>query len=588
LTRASISSTHWLGVETAARIASEGGNVYDMAAATALVIQIAEPHLNGPLGDTVILVRSSDGGVETLCGQGPIPAAAGVDAYRSMGFRCVPASGLLAAVVPGAFLAWITLAYERGKLGLERILQPAIEAALSGIPVIAAIRANISPIAELLRSEWQTTGRIFLPGGELPEVGTLIRNAEWGNTLKTLLDNALRTNGRGAQFESVIHDWADGFVSQTIGDFVRRPSLDESGGRNCGFLSSDDISAWRPHWEASTSARFRQAQIHKPTGWTQGPTALIQYGLLGELGFDPRKATATEFVHYVTEASRCALADRDAYLGDSPDQSFASERLYTREALVQRVMQIKDDETMDFVEPNPMFRDYGFIPTITDNEYRDAPLHLSQLSVGIPVVLPKLSNNRDTTAIVIADEDGNVVSALTSGGWFGSSPCIPGLGIALGTRAQMAWLVENHANTLSPGKRPRTTLSPTILEWEGGIAGVATPGGDQQDQWTVQASLRVLSGATFQDAVDAPVHHTLDLLPSFVPHVRFERRLIVEAGISARTVANLRAVGHDVQVSTTPLGAVCMAGTHLGRTEAARNRRRGHCAAASFRSATQG
>ena len=169
----------------------------------------------------------------------------------------------------------------------------------------------------------------------------------------------------------------------------------------------------------------------------------------------------------------------------------------------------------------------------------------------------------DTCHVDVVDRWGNVVAATPSGGWLWGSPVVPELGFCLGTRTQMFWLEEGLANSLEPGKRPRTTLSPT-LALRGGepYLAIGTPGGDQQDQWALNTFLaHVHFGLDLQAAIDAPGFHTEHFPSSFFPRASRPGHLAVEDRVGEETIAGLRARGHDVEVSGPwTLGRVSAAG----------------------------
>jgi len=158
----------------------------------------------------------------------------------------------------------------------------------------------------------------------------------------------------------------------------------------------------------------------------------------------------------------------------------------------------------------------------------------------------------DTVHFDIVDRAGNMVSATPSGGWLQSSPTIPELGFCLGTRAQMFWLEEGHPAALAPGKRPRTTLTPTMALRDGEpYLAWGTPGGDQQDQWTTQLFMRhVHAGLNLQQAIDAPAWHSEHFPSSFWPREARPGVLVVESRMPRETIRELERRGHIVEVDT--------------------------------------
>jgi gamma-glutamyltranspeptidase/glutathione hydrolase len=157
----------------------------------------------------------------------------------------------------------------------------------------------------------------------------------------------------------------------------------------------------------------------------------------------------------------------------------------------------------------------------------------------------------DTCHLDVADRWGNLVSATPSGGWLQSSPALLDLGFCLGTRAQMFWLEPGLPASLVPGKRPRTTLSPSLAVHEDGtVLSFGTPGGDQQDQWSLEFFLaHAAFGLSLQAAIDAPMFHTAHFPSSFYPRDAEPRRVEIEARAPAATIAGLRERGHDVVVT---------------------------------------
>ncbi len=157
-----------------------------------------------------------------------------------------------------------------------------------------------------------------------------------------------------------------------------------------------------------------------------------------------------------------------------------------------------------------------------------------------------------------------MVVATPSGGWLKSSPVVPGLGFPLGTRGQMAWLLEGHNNSLAPGKRPRTTLSPTIVRRDDGRPHMAfgTPGGDRQDQWTLNFLVNHVDfGMSPQEAAEALTFHTDHLPTSFTPRQMRPRAVTIEEGIAPETVTELGRRGHKVELAPAmTLGRVCATG----------------------------
>ena len=560
------SSTHWLASAAGAAMYEHGGNAFDAAVAAGLVLQVLEPHLNGLGGDVSILVHDAKtGGTRALCGQGPMPASASIEAYRRHGLDYVPGSGLLAATVPGAFGAWMRMLDEYGTLSARTVMQPAIHYASTGAPLLPKAAEMIAAVQPVFSEHWQESARVYLDrDGRAPRAGQRWRNPDLAGTYSRLLSEGEAGGGsREAIIRATCEAYYHGFVAETIDAYVSHNAvLDATGEAHAGFLTGDDLSGWSAEDEATVSLAFRDQVVHKAGPWSQGPIFPQQLALLGDL--DPVDFLSAEHLHLVTEAAKLALADREAWYGDPHFTEDVTARLLDPAYNAQRRALIGDTASLE-LRPGVVDGRSPHLPDLplTELDATDPPW-LVQLQEGVPVTVPTAmlatQTSGDTCFVTTADRRGNLVAATPSGGWLKSSPVLPGLGFALGTRGQMAWLDAAHPNALAGGKRPRTTLSPTIVDHAGG-GGLAfgTPGGDQQDQWTLQAFLaHTVFGLGLQESVEAPTFHTEHAPTSFAPRRAAPGTITVEAGVGERTIAELEARGHDVRVvDDRTLGKVC-------------------------------
>jgi gamma-glutamyltranspeptidase / glutathione hydrolase len=297
------------------------------------------------------------------------------------------------------------------------------------------------------------------------------------------------------------------------------------------------------------------------------------------------KPGSAGFIHTVTEAAKLAFADREAWYGDPRQSEVPLTRLLSPEYARQRRLLLGETASAglrpgspDGAAPRlPAYAMAG-VPGAASGADGSSPL---SAGTGEPTAraaaarAPELGPG-DTCHLDVADRFGNMVSATPSGGWLQSSPVIPGLGFCLGTRAQMFALTSGFASTLAPGRRPRTTLSPS-LALRGGEPYLAfgTPGGDQQDQWTVGFFLNhVLFGMNLQEAIDAPAFHTDHFPSSFYPRHSLPRSLTVENRAGDDTISALRGRGHDVSVSAPwSLGRISAVSRSDGMLRAAANPR---------------
>jgi gamma-glutamyltranspeptidase/glutathione hydrolase len=530
-----VASTHWLASAAGMAVLEQGGNAFDAAVATGFTLQVVEPHLNGPGGDLPALLWPA--GRErplVLCAQGPAPRAATIERYRDeLGLELVPGTGPLAAVVPGAFGGWIAMLREHGTLPLRDVLRFAIGYAEEGYPALAAIGDAIRRIEQLCHDDWTTSAEVYLP---IPEPGTLHRNRALGATYRRILDEAEAASAdRDAQLEAAHECWYRGFVAEEFVRFQEREWLDSSGERHAGLLAEEDLRDWAPTWEEPLSVHYHGYDVFKAGPWSQAPVFLQQLRLLEGFDLGSIRHVSAEWVHIVTECAKLAFADREAWYGDPEFAEVPLADLLSREYA---------EERRDLVDAQAS-------PELRPGSPGGREPRLPRPVEGAPVAPGVGEPTRgDTVHLDVVDRDGNMVSATPSGGWLWGAPVIPSLGFCLGTRAQMFWLEEGLPNSLEPGKRPRTTLSPTLAATGESCLALGTPGGDQQDQWTLHVFLaHVHHGLDLQAAIDAPNHHTEAFPSSFYPRETLPRHVAVEERAGEETIEGLRGSGHEVEVS---------------------------------------
>jgi len=533
-----VASTHWLASAAGLAILEQGGNAFDAAVAAGFTLQVVEPHLNGPGGDLPALLWRAGEEPVVLCAQGVAPRAASIEHYREeLGLELVPGTGPLASVVPGSFGGWIAMLRDYGTLPLADVLRFAIEYAENGYPVVPPIAAAIRNVERLFRDDWTTSAEVYLP---VPVPGTLHRNPRLAATYRRILDEA------GRDFDAALECWYRGFVAEAVVAFQERAWRDSSGERHTGLLSTDDLRDWSPSYEQPVSVDYRGYSVYKAGPWSQAPVFLQQLRLLEGFDLADMGHGSAEYIHTVTECAKLAFADREAWYGDPDFVDVPLDLLLSSGYADERRELVTAEASAELRPGGPSPR----LPSPVLGAIAITP------GVGEPT-------RGDTVHLDIVDREGNVVSATPSGGWLWGAPVIPELGFCLGTRAQMFWLEEGLPNSLEPGKRPRTTLSPTLaLAEDGTRLALGTPGGDQQDQWTLNTFLaHVHFGLNLQEAIDAPGHHTEAFPSSFYPRATRVRHVAVEERVPAGTVEGLRERGHDVEVSAPwSLGRVSAVG----------------------------
>lgn len=571
-----VASTHWLASATGMAVLERGGNAADAAVAAGFVLQVVEPHLNGPGGEVPILVHSDDErgrGAHVVCGQGTLPAAATADAFADLGLDAVPGTGLLAATVPGAFGAWTLLLERWGTWGLREVLEPAIGYARHGAPLLPGAVASLTASATTFTrgpGAWTTSADTHLgPGGEVPQAFSRHRLPALADTYEKVLAHAEAASttreGRCAAARDV---WYRGFVAEAVdAHCASMASRDTSGEVHGGLLRAQDVATWEPTVEEPVRGRYRGVEVLKTPAWGQGPVLLGALGVLDRLdGFGRGRPGALddgdpEWVHAVVEAHALAAADREAWFGD-PDGAEEDGVVVPTDALLEGGYLDARAALVDPARAHGQMRPGspgGLAPSMPTSPSTARLPEAPGGGVGEP------TRQGDTCHVDVVDRFGTMVSATPSGGWLQSSPVVAALGFPLGTRAQMCWLPGHDgaqdggrrvASALRPGRRPRTTLSPTLVLREGRPwLALGTPGGDQQDAWSLLLVLRAVHQVdrggplALQAAIDAPAFHGDSAPSSFWPRQTTPGRLVVEDRFAPGVLEGLRRLGHDVDAA---------------------------------------
>ena len=544
-----VAATHWIATAIGMATLEKGGNAFDAGVATAFALQVLEPHLNGPGGDVpVILYDVKRGKPEVICGQGPAPAGATIAHFRKLGLDMVPGTGLLAACVPGMFDTWMLLLRDYGTMRPEDVLAPAIYYAQNGYPFLERASATVAMVQDLFRDHWPTSAALYMPGGHVPAPGSTFTNRTLAETYSRVLREAQSAGGdRIKQIERARKTWSQGFVAEAIDKFCRTQEvMDVTGERHGGVLTGADMATWQAHVEAPLTYDYGRYTVCKAGVWSQGPVTLQQLALLKGYAFDDLDPTGPDFIHLQVEAAKLAFADREKFYGDPDFVKVPVETLLSDRYNTERRKLITDTASLE-LRPGSV---EGFGGVVQMRREDGPRLAVGALGAGEPTVGRMGNVNGDTVHFDIIDQAGNMVSSTPSGGWLQSSPTIPELGFCLGSRAQMFWLDETHPAALVPGKRPRTTLSPTLALRDGEPYLVwGSPGGDQQDQWITQFLLRhAHSGMNMQEAIDAPAWHSEHFPISFWPRTSRPGVLVVESRVPEATIKELQKRGHEVEV----------------------------------------
>jgi gamma-glutamyltranspeptidase/glutathione hydrolase len=525
-----IASGHYLAARAGQRMFDKGGNAIDAAVASGFALNLLEPHNNGLGGEVPILIHPAKSGKPVaISGQGFAGKAATVDWFVKAGIDLIPGDGFLPATVPAAFGSWAFALLRFGTLTLKDVLEPAIDYAESGFPVYPGLRSAVAGLARRFRDEWPTSAAVYLPNDRVPAVGELHKNPDWTATLKKAVEAETREKkrGRADAIQSAIDWWYRGEVAEKIVSFMEKTEVrDASGKKHKGLLTKEDFAAWKPEADEPASVDYHGLTVYKCGPWTQGPVFLQQLRLLE--GYDLKKLghNSAGYVHTVIEAAKLAFADRERFYGDPKFVEVPLPMLLSREYNAERRKLIDPQKASLELRPG------------------QGPKSEPEDVTGRPETF-----RGDTTHTCAMDVQGNMMAATCSGGWIPSSPVVPGVGFPMGTRGQMFFLDPHRANVVAPHKRPRTTLTPSLVLKDGKPFMVfGTPGGDQQDQWTLQFFLNHVDfGMNLQEAIDEPTFHSIHFPSSFYPREAKAGGVVVEGRIPEATRKELEARGHKVR-----------------------------------------
>lgn len=536
--RGAVAAGHPLSAEAGLRLLRQGGNATDAGCAAILAASVMEFSHFSFGGEVPIIIKPSNGPVTVINGQGIAPQLAtrqffldlAKKAGNEKGPLVIPSSGILPATVPGVLDAVVTALDRFGTKSLAEVMQPAIELA-DGFP-IDELRVSYIERTRKVYEAWPTSARLFLPGGNVPKPGDMFSQPDLARTLRQIVDaeRAAVSKGRHASLTAARDYFYKGDIARRISEFCAA---------NGGLLRVVDFAAFHAKIEAPAHSSYRGYEVYKTGFFAQGPVMLEVLNVLEGYDLRAMKHNSADYIHVLTEAMKLGFADRDRYYGDPDFVRVPGSELLSKEYASMRRSLI--DERHASLEQRP-----------------GDPVNRKPLINGAPnpaltgqSSVPEAERANDTTCVNVIDMDGNLFSATPSGAWL---PAVVAgdTGVLLGQRMQSFLLEEGHPNVLQPGKRPRITLSPTlVLRGEKPFLVLSTPGGDNQDQSLVQVLLNIIEfGMNVQEAVEAPRFQTLHLVSSFDDH-RFNPGVLnLEDRVTVEVRSDLVSRGHKVEVQS--------------------------------------
>lgn len=535
-----VASGHLLATMASHDVLREGGNAFDAGVAGGLCLCVVE-HDRTSFGGVapIILFEAATGTVSTLDGLGTWPLAVSLDWFKQKhGGKFTP--GMSTSVTPLAMDAWLLALRKFGTWTFEQAVEAALMYAEDGFPVSEVMREDIIEYFDGF-ANWPANAEIFTPGGKIPEVGDVLKQPALAKTIRKLIEveRVAASLGREAAIDAVRDYFYRGEIGRKLVEFSQA---------NEGLLAMADMEACVAKEEEACRLGFLGYEVFTCGPWTQGPALLQTLALLEPYDLRAMGHNSAEYIHTVTEATKVAFADRDAYYGDP---------LFVDVPLDELLAPAYSEERRRMIDPAsawPSMPPFGEVKGAKPYFGRTPP-HVEEPAIG-------KSTGPDTTILSVIDKAGNI---------FVSSPSDPALrhmihpelGFGISHRGTQSWLHPNHPSVLAPGKRPRLTTNPVLILKDGKPwMALCTPGGDVQPQAMLQTLLNIIVfGMNPQTATEAPRFVSFSFPATFYPHRMQPGQLAVEGRIDEATVEELRAKGHKIKAWpdwTGNAGGVCV------------------------------
>lgn len=554
-THGAVACGHYLAAEAGMKIMREGGNAIDAGVAQVLAQSVLEYGMFGFGGEVPTIIYSArDKKVYTISGNMVAPKKATIDWFEKNDVLLIPDDGFLPAGVSAVCDAMVTALDRFGTKKFSEVVEPAIRLANDGYPVFLFMKGRIKVAEKKFRELWPTSAALFLPEGKVPEIGQIFRNPDLARTFTRLANAEREALARGATRSEALKSVRDYFykgpIAREIVKFQKEFKAPDSTGKAWnGLLEVEDFENYSAKIEEPVSVNYKGYDVYKCGPWTQGPVFLQHLNLLEGYDLKAMGHNSAQYIHTWIETAKLAHADKIRYYGDPDFVKVPIKGLLSKEYAAERRKLVdpykanNDDRPGD---PNPYDKS-----AMRPSKFSMALLNPPQYNAPLPSIGSDYFFTTGTRAI---DAQGNMFSATPSGGWFPSSPNIPGLGFCLGTRAQMFYIKRDHPKSIAPGKRPSTSLTPTLVLKDGQpFMALGTPGGDQQDQWTLQVFLNIVDfGMDLQEAVDAPKFDSRNFPSLFYPFRANPGVMTIEGRVSADVIKNLQERGHKTVLSPVP------------------------------------
>jgi gamma-glutamyltranspeptidase / glutathione hydrolase len=516
-------------VSAGTQILQQGGNAIDAGVATVFAAAVVEISHFGFGGECPIIISDAKTKqVYVINGQGPAPKAAKPELFAEKGK--IDGNGPLGATLP-AVMDSLAIALERfGTMRLEQVMAPAIELA-DGFPMYAMLRENF--VSNRKQTEAYKWGHTYYPEGKVTEVGEIFRQPNLARTLRAIVATEKAALAKNPDRSAAIRAGRDAFYK---GDIARR--IVAANRAEGGVFTDEDLANFRGSIEKPATTMFHGYEINKAGAWNQGPVLLEALNILEGVDLKTLGLLSADYIHTVHEAIKLAYDDRNAFLGDPNFAKVPLKGLLSKEYAAERRKLIGPQAFLEYRPGDP----FAFDSDVKPPARRYMPHSQGQKNPD---------SSGDTTCVNVVDREGNLFSATPSSGWVLGGAFIAGdTGVPLSNRMQAFDLDPLSPNVLVGGKRPRTTLTPTVVRKDGKpFLAMSTPGGDSQDQQVLNVLLNIIVfDMDIQVAIEAPRINSNHPHSSFDNHGSTPGQLDIESRIPLKVQEELLARGHVLRV----------------------------------------
>lgn len=522
-----VASHHHQSALAAYQILNAGGNAVDAGVAAVLVEGVVNPHMHGPAGECPIIVAGPDLLPTAINGNTMAPARATAETYLDRGFTEVPPEGVLAAGVPASLAALLTALERFGTLPFHTLVEPAATLARAGFAMHSGLRnqekVGVAAQAGIFSEQRSSSAEIYLDQGIALALGARVCNPRLADVYETLAARSRAQSTRQQGYDAVRNEFYRGSVAAAIERYVREHD---------GLLEANDLATFETPVEQPLAISFADTTIYKGSTWCQGPALLQTLLILKQFDLAALTHNSADYCHLLVEATKLAYADREQYYADPMLVDVPITELLSTDYAAQRAALIDLQQANAELRPGDPANNHALLAV-------DQRLGGSSWGPG-------------TVHVDVGDSRGMLASFTPSGGWLASNEVIPELGFPLGNRLMTFYLTPaHHPNRIAPHKRPRTTISPSLVTradkpW----LAFGSMGGDQQDQWMLQLYLNMaLFDMPVQQAIEAPKLSSEHFNGFFAPHDRFPQRLRLEDQIDSAVIDGLRRRGHEIDLA---------------------------------------